>query len=226
MDNPIRYGFRWNKAANGGKAMPAPEEMFCATSCSFDVGSGASNVSLGPGDPVVKLSDGSVTLCAGAEGTVVGPYGICVGVVEIYDVTLGVMKPARLVPSDLAWGTVFSRRSKILVVPITQGIWEIDCDDTASGYDTEVEYYDMVGENADFRLCGASGESRAKPRLDVSTNATTLSLALRIHGVSKTADNRDFSGNYVKMLVKANLAQMPNYIISAAASTTVGNAGV
>lgn len=223
-DNPIRYGFRYTRHANGGKAMPSPEELFIATGASFDVTSGAANVTLGPGDPVVKLSDGTVTLCAGNETTVVGPYGIVVGVGPYWDGNKMVW--AKGIPSDTSWGTILSRRSTVFVVPFAQAIWEIDCDDTAATYDTELEYLDMVGENADYKLCGVTGDTRSKPRLDISTNVTTGSLVCRIHGVSRTADNRDFSGNYVKMLVKANLAQAPNYALSAAAATAPGTTGV
>ena len=224
-DNRAQYGFRWYRALNGGKAMPAPEKMIVATGTSFDVSGGASNVELRVGDPVIKLSTGGVTLCNGAENgaTVVGPYGIVVGVGPYWDGSKMVWKKS--LPSDISWGTNLARQSTVHVVPVTAGIWEIDCDDATSAT-TEAAYQAFIGENADFVLAGASGATYATPRLDISTHATTGSLVWRIVGVSPTAMNQDFSGNYVKLLVRANLAQDPAYALSAAAATANATTGV
>jgi hypothetical protein len=94
---------------------------------------------------------------------------------------------------------------------VNQAIWEIDCDDAVTAT-TEAAYQLTGGANADHRLHGAAGaaaESGAKPRLDISTVNTTNTLIWRIIGISPTQNNRDYSGNYVKLLVVANLAQDP-----------------
>lgn len=224
-DNRTQYGFRWAKALNGGKAMPSPEKMIVATSESFDVSGGASNVELRVGDPVIKLATGGVTLCNGAENgaTVVGAYGIVVGVGPYWDGSKMVWK--RSLPSDVAWGTNLARQSTVYVVPITAGIWEIDCDDATTAT-TEAAYQALIGQNANFTLAGASGAAYATPRLDISTAATTATLTMRIVGISLTVMNQDFSGNYVKLLVRANLAQHPDYSLSAASSTANATTGV
>jgi hypothetical protein len=208
--NRAKYGFRFFRGIDGSLNMPAPEEMIVATSQSFDVSGGAANVYLRPGDPVIKLSTGGVNLCNGTENsqTAVGPYGIVVGIKSYWDGT--VMKPSNRLPSDIAWGTNLDRQSKVYVIPFNAAIWEIDVDDSSTAT-TEAAYQAFIGENADYQLKGASGESYAAPRLDISTHATTNTPTCRIVGVSPSMENRYFDGDYVKLLVRANLAQVPHF---------------
>jgi hypothetical protein len=115
-------------------------------------------------------------------------------------------------PNQTTWGTVEERRSEVLVIPASWGIWEIDCDDTAAAYDTKGEYEAFVGENVTHTVPGgnASGVAptdSADPYIDISTHATTNTLSWRIEGVSKTLENQDYTGAYVKMLVSVNLSQ-------------------
>jgi hypothetical protein len=208
-DNRLGYGFRWSVGANGGRPEPSPIEMIVASAESFDVNGGAANVGLGAGDPVKLLSTGTVTLCDGSEGAggALKPWGIVVGVGPYYDAAKGVMTYGNVLPSDTTWGTVQARRSTVLVVPVQAGIWEVDCDDTSIGT-TEASYVAAAGLNVDHILCGASGETRAKPRLDASSAAAaTATLIWQILGISKTQHNTDFSGSYVKLLVRCNNPQ-------------------
>lgn len=207
-DNRKQYGFRWYRGLNGSKEMPAPERMIVATAASFDITGGASNVELGPGDVVRKLSTGGVGLCAGAETTVVEPYGVVVGVGPYWDGSKMVWK--KTLPSDIAWGTNLERQSTVWVVPLAAGIWEVDCDDAVTAT-TKAAYQAFIGENCDFRHDTTSTNTRPTPRLDISTHNTTNTLTMRIVDVSDTAMNQDFSGNYVKLLVRANLIQDPAY---------------
>lgn len=202
--------------------MPTPERRIVATAESFDVSSGPSNVALGPGDPVKLLSTGGVTLCEGNETTAIAPYGIVVAVGKYWDGTK--MVQGSTLPSDTSWGTILDRQSTVYVIPFVAGIWEIDCDDATTAT-TEAAYQALINENADYKLSGASGETRAKPRLDISTHATTNSLTCRIFGISGTMYNQDFTGNYVKVLVRANLAMHPAYA-SVAAPTLNQSTGV
>lgn len=211
-DNAARYGFRWVRGREGGKPMPVIEERICATGASFDVNGGAQNVSLRKGDPVILLSDGSVDLCDGNEGAggALNLYGIFMGCKQYWNGTKLLMAQEYL-PSDISWGTVWERRTIVYVAPFLAGVWEIDTDDTSASYDTEAEFHAFVGENADYKLWGASGELFANPRLDISTHATTSTLVLRIVDVSKTVENADYAGNYVKMHVEANLSGRPAF---------------
>ena len=208
-DNRLDYGFRWNSAANGGRSLPSPVECIVATSEAFNVNAGAQAVGLGPGDPVRRLSTGGVTLCDGAEGAggALAPFGIVVGVAPYWDVGTSRMVRGNVLPSTVAWGTLLERQSKVLVVPVDAGIWEIDAGDNTTST-TESGYQAFIGENADHNLYGASGDLRSKPRLKISTHATTSTLVWNIVGISKTAHNQDFTGQYVKLLVRANVIQL------------------
>jgi hypothetical protein len=207
MDNRQGYGFRY-AGARWGRDI-APIECIVATSEVFSVTGGTANVLLGPGDPVIKLATGGVTLCPGAETTAQTPFGVVMAVLPYWDAASGFMKPAECLPSAVAWGTNLERQSKVLVQPFETAYWEIDCDDAVSAT-TEAAYQAFIGENTEYRLNGgivptANPQNRAHPRLDISAHATTNTFNLRIVRVSHTKDNVDFTGNYVKMIVELNL---------------------
>jgi hypothetical protein len=223
-DNQPQYGFRW-AVGYGNAPTPPIFEAIIATAASFDVTGGASNVGLGPGDPVYGLSTGGVTLCPGAETTAIAPLGIVMGVAPVWNGSE--MENKRLVPSDTAWGTNLTRQTKIFYAPVTAGLWEIDCDDATTAT-TEAAYQALIHSNINYTLTGGIGSmasDRAYPKADISTTATTNSLVLRIVGISKTARNMDFTGANVKILVKFNLAQEPGYA-SVAAPTLNSTTGL
>src|SRR5262245_34885111 len=209
-DNVGRYGFRWVRGHDGSKAMPMVEEHTVATAASFDVNAGAQTVNLRKGGPVRMATDGTVTLCDGAEGGggALVPYGIVVGIKQYFDGSRLKVSPEFL-PSDIAWGTVRERRSAVFVTPISAGVWEIDTYETNASWDTEAEFEAFIGENADYTLTGASGELYANPKIKISVHATTNTLMLRLVAISKTVENSDFTGNFVKLHVVANRAQRP-----------------
>jgi hypothetical protein len=171
-----------------------------------DVDDAAVSVGLYPGDPVKLVSTGGVIISLTTEAV----WGIVVGILPYWDGTR--MVPGPKLPNQTTWGTVEERRSQVLVVPASAGVWEIDCDDTAAAYDTKGEYEAFVGENVTHTVPGgtASGVAptdSADPYIDISTHATTNTLTWRIEGVSPTAENQDFATTYVKMLVSINLSQ-------------------
>lgn len=212
-DNAVKYGFRWATAHNGGKNMPQPEVCIVATGTSFDVNGGAQNVPLNIGDPVTRLSTGGVTLCDGSEGGAGGlaVYGIVVGVLPYYDAAAGYMRPTNKLPDAVSYGTNLERQSKVLVVRAEAGRWEIDTDDTSTSYDTLAEFQAFQGENCDHILTGASGAVAAFPRLDISGHGTATAQ-WRIIAVSPTAENQDFAGAYVKLVVEINEGQGPQFV--------------
>ena len=209
-DNVAVYGIRWAKGYNGGTDYPQPVECFVASGAPFDVNGGAQNVALGIGDPVTRIADGSVTLCAGSEGGSGGValYGIVVGVAPYYDSVQGVMRPTAALPDNVVYGTNLERQSKVFVIPVVGSVFEIDCDDAVTAT-TEAAYQALVGTNCDHVLSGvASVDTRAKPKLDISSTGTATAQ-WRIVGLSKSLDNQDFSGANVKLLVVANETQDP-----------------
>jgi hypothetical protein len=168
------------------------------------VNSGASNCVLGIGDPIFQQSDGSVTLCLGNETTDSSTVlGIVCGF-EYYDSTVGAMtKKGPGIPSDLAWGTNLARQSRVLYVPVHTAVWAIQVDDATTAT-TEAAYQAFIGENCEHILTGASGETRVKPKLDISQHATTNTFLWKIIGLSQTAQNQDYSGANVELYVISN----------------------
>ncbi len=203
-DNAPRYGFRAVKSRYGGGNFPV-EEAWVATAASFDVTGGAANVVLGEGDPLVQLSDGSVTLAVGSETTdSTTILGVVCGIKQYYDAARGAntaMGPG--IPSDLAWGTNLQRQSRVYYIPIESAIWAIQVDDAVT-FTTEATYQAAIGENCRMVLTGASGELRAKPKLDISTHATTNTFPFKIVDLSHTAQNQDYSGANVELYVISN----------------------
>lgn len=209
-DNRPEYGFRPFKPI-GGRDNPVPVECVVSTAQSFDVSGGASNCGLGAGDLVVRDSTGGVILCGGEElgaGSAVAPFGVVIGVKPYYDANTGRMTYSSVLPSDVAWGTVMDRQSKVLVVPVDWFLWEVDVDDTVTA-STLAAYQAMVGCNVNHINTATSGMTRPTPKLDISNTATTSSFAWRIQAVSPTQNNQDFSGANVKLVVEANIAQRP-----------------
>lgn len=206
-DNRVEYGFRWSTAYNG-YPMPMPLEFTIADDESFDVSGGASKVKLGPGDPVRIQSDGHLDLAAGNETTAEGAFGIVIGVKPYWDGDF--MQPSNTIPSDVSYDTNLARQTKVHVVPVTAGAWEVDVDDSSTAT-TQSAYQAFVGENADHILTGSTDNDRAYPKLDISTHATTSSLIWRILKISPTLNNEDFSGANVKLVVIPNVAQSPAF---------------
>lgn len=204
-DNQALYGFRWQKQLGLGST-PQPFRAFVATG--YQATSNAINVDLRPGDPVKRVSDGSVALLA--AGTEV-PYGIILAIAPFYDSVLGAMKFGNSLPGGTAWGTITDRQSVVSVVPVANQVFEIDADDNTT-FTTLAGYQAAFGENADLTMNGVSGDTHAYPKLDISTHATTNTLNWRILETA-TRVNQDYSGANVKLLVTANIAQQAPYTI-------------
>lgn len=209
MDNRRQYGFRPYRCRTGDT--PPYERGLIVTAQSFDVNGGAANVQLRAGDPVRETDTGFV-LCDGSEGSggCLAASHIVAGIGWQWDATLGFMTFKKGMSSDIAYGTNLSREGRIIVIPVESCVWEIDCDENDS-YTTEATYRALGHSNVNHVLCGQTGERWANPRLDISTAATTNTLIWRIRGISPTRENRDFSGEYVKLLVEANLADRPAF---------------
>lgn len=196
-DNEIRYGFRWMKGF-GSRTDLQPFRAFVATA--YQAAPGSVNVDLNVGDPVKRVSDGSVALAVAGDTA----YGVITSIGPYYDSSLGAMKFGSSLPGATAW-TGVDRQSVVYVVPVLGQVFEIDCDDNTTAT-TQAAYQAFFGENCDISINAVA--PRAHPRLDISLHATTNTLVWRILELSPRV-NQDFTGNYVKMLVTANLAQQP-----------------
>lgn len=210
-DNRPAYGFRL-VGLTGGPGHPKPIRKIVASAASFDVTNGLQNAALTMGDVVTLASTGGVTLCAGAETTPANPYGVIVGVEPYFDASIGqagAMRPSSELPSDIAWGTVLSRQSKLIIQPFLPGlVFEVDVDDATTAT-TEAAYQAFIGENVSMINTGIADAvpRRVAPKIDISSHNTTATLCFTIVGISPTLDNVDFSGANVKLLVTANIAQ-------------------
>lgn len=223
-DNIAKYGFRY---FGGADNLPKPIEKLIATGTQFDVTSGIQDAVLQAGDVVAQVSDGTVALCAGNETTPALPYGVVVGGIRYYDASIGQsgqMRIANAVPNGVAWGTNRERATRVLVVPFLPGqIWEADVDDIVTAT-TQAAYEAFEGENVSFINSGAAASTPAwiRPKIDISTHATTASLFFRLVRVSSTKDNIDFSGANVKMLIEIN----PHAAATPSAATPTRATGV
>lgn len=203
-NNVAKYGFRYYGSHLGG-CCPKPMEFLVANAYQAQVS--ATDVDLNVGDPVMFNNSGPDTgfielAAAGGTGRF---WGVIVGFTNVkVGLPLKGRKYSRL-PGGTTW-TTEENASKVLVVPFAGNIWEIDVTGNTSSFDTLTEYRTLVNKNCDLSyVLDVSDPDRPKanPRLDVSTNAETTK-DFRVVGVSKTAMNQDYSGNFVKLLVTVN----------------------
>lgn len=204
-DNVHRYGFRWARSYNAS-AIPGPVNWVPVASGYNGSITGGSAIDINVGDPVVRLGTGYFAHAAGSETTVVAPYGIVVAIGKVWDGSL-MQSVNKVVNSGGVYGTNLNHQTMIGVVPIDQGYWEVDADDNTTAT-TRATYLALFGENVNHVLTTGS-EPLADPMIDISTHATSNALTFRLEDLSNTVENKDLSGKYVKLIVKANLAQQP-----------------
>ena len=122
-NNTALYGFRWQRSRFNLHEIT--ERMYVASA--YQAAPGAVNVDLRPGDPVIKVSDGTVALAAAGNAT----YGIIAGIGQYFDGD--VMRPGGpALPGGTTWGTNRERVSVVHVVPAAGHVFEIDCDDNTT----------------------------------------------------------------------------------------------
>lgn len=210
MDNPMGQGFKLYRGPNGAEQASALPALVIASQA-FNINNGAQGIRLRQGDPIVQNSSGGVSLCDGTEGSggAVAPFGIVEHVGPYYDSVTGRMKQADGYPSGINWGTNQDRAGYVWYIPLAGCIWEVDVDDADTAA-TLAAYQTLVHNNVNHILTGEVGDVYAKPKLDISTAATTNALLWRIVGISKTVPNDPAELNF-KLLVKANIiADAPN----------------
>jgi hypothetical protein len=192
MANYQRGGLRWVRSrTNPDQHSPPIEFKTVATSYA---------TALYTGDIVKIVSDGTIAAAAAGDTA----YGVFDGAEQYYDVANGVMKKGGSLPSTVAWGTVWERRSVARVIPFRGQVFRMCCDD-ATTFTTPATYDDSVGENCEW-IAGTAVGDQSGTLLDISTNNTTNTLSLRI--LSYPNQNlTDFASAYVPVDVVANLIQ-------------------
>ena len=196
-DNDHLYGFRWVKGANGGKPCPEPEVLTIANA-QDDQDQSANSIDINIGDTLLYTADGGAIV---AKTTTIVSW-ICVGVEGHWSAEQGVWVRDKKIPNQTTWGTLQERSSRILAVPADAGVWEIDCD-TIHTTATWAGYQALINLNVEHTVPGRTATTDADPYIDISAAANTAGMGWRIVGISPRVD-QDFTGNYVKMLVKVN----------------------
>jgi hypothetical protein len=207
-DNAKVYGIRWATSYNGGRCPP----IISGHLASGYQGAinGGSNVHVRKGDPVRRLSTGYWELADGSEGAGGGETvdGIVAAVYGYKDATTGHFVTGPHVPGATTYTDLESEGSRIGIIPTHAGRFEIDCDDKTTAT-TYAAYHAFIGENADHILLTGS-EPKANPLLDISDHGTATAQ-WRIIAISKSAENRDYAGLYVKMIVEINETTLPAF---------------
>ena len=197
-DNNHRYGFRFYKGQFND--LPKGELYHVNDGYQAQVDGAGASVDLNIGDPVKAMGDGSVALANTTETV----FGIVIGVHRIFEASTGVTRPADRVPGGTTGGGNIERSTLVEVVPARGIIWEIDT--SANALTTEAAYRALIHENAEHICAGdlsIAGRPKADPRLFLPS-AVGAGLGWRIVGISKSAQNKDFSGQNVKLLVNVN----------------------
>jgi hypothetical protein len=212
-DNRRKYGFRFYSSATGA-GRTAGIENFVVSGYQANVA--ATNVGVTIGDPVAYNAAGGFELAE--DITADRFFGVCVGIINARIDANGKSRPTSYLPGGTTW-TAEQDRTRLVVLPFGRDIWEIDADDAVTAT-TLAAYRLLQGLNCDFRYRIDSSDAnkpKADPVLDISTAATTAGLDFRIVGVSRTAENADFSGANVKLLVQLNVGSEPMLGVSGVA---------
>lgn len=210
-DNVAKYGFRWHGNLEGGCC---PKALDYTVKSGFDFSTQAGGaVDLNIGDPVVLDTDGTVILATkgGSPGTA---WGVVTGILNARVDANGYSRPSAFLPAGQTWSTE-PLRSRVAVIPFGRNVWEIDGSQVFTGATTIADYRVLIGGNADFlyaRDTTNPNRPKANPRLDLSGTPGSGTANLRIVGVSNTAENFDFSGKFVKLLVVLNETQEPPFV--------------
>ena len=199
-DNMAKYGFRWSMSANSHPC-PNPLRRTVADGYQAKADNTTSNVDLNIGDPVKAMADGTVALCNAGESV----FGIIVGFEPYWNGS--VMQPTNRLPGATTGGGLFERKSAALVVPANSGYWEVDLNAVAPG-GTEATANAFIGENFDHAIVAdISNPSQPKANPKLFGAHTSATAQWRCEGVSTSIANQDFTGNYVKFIVRVNESQ-------------------
>lgn len=197
MDNVAIYGLR--PATGKYCCDEVTLQKFVASA--YQAAPGGTNVDLNVGDPVIRVSDGSVAIAvAGATNPI---HGIVASVVRIWDAGLGAMRPSDKVPGATTWATI-DRQTLITVYPVLGRYFEVDVDDAVTAT-TLAGYQAFIGENVNLIYSASATTGKATPKVDISAHATTNTFQFSIVDVSPSVMNQDFAGANVKLIVQVNL---------------------
>lgn len=154
------------------------------------------------GDPVKRLSDGTVAQAAAGSDSI---FGVVAGVK--YRNADGNMVEKDYVPASTTY-TPDSQRTIVYVIPATPyTIFEVDADD-GSSITTVANARLLPWENCDhvFTTTGNTSTGMSGVQLDISTHATTA-LQWRLYDIAPYASGNDVTQTLAKYLVICNKTQ-------------------
>lgn len=201
MANRAIGGFRWKRSLTGGTT---PTVVYARVANNY-----GTRISFG--DPLVLLSDGTVAVAVGSEGTQSVIYGVANGAEYMES---GVRRKNRFLPASTTFTptTVGSIQESYIEVILAAGaIFEVDADD-GSTISTIAGAYNLVGENCDHVFtAGTAANGESATLLDISTHAITASLQWRILEISGGIDpiDNDVTLTRAKYLVTVNRGYQP-----------------
>jgi hypothetical protein len=187
--NPQFNGFRYWGSMFGENI--TPRLLPCQVATTYATG-------IFRGDPVKRVSDGSVAVAAAGDSV----FGVAVG--ARYRNADGLYVERDYLPASIAY-TPDAMRSIVMVIPATPfTIFEVDADDGTS-ITTVANARLLVWENCDhiLTIAGNTSTGLSGAQLDISTHATT-SATWRIVDVSPLPSGNDPTQILAKYLVVAN----------------------
>ena len=196
-DNVARYGFRWVKSRTGS-GLPVIEQYPVASA--YQAAPGGVNVDLNIGDPVKKVNDGTVALCAAGDQV----FGIVADIAPYWDGAKKVR--ANRLPGGTTYGSVLDRQSRVGIILAGENIFECIVDDNTTAT-TQAGYTAFIGENVDVSINQSAGDTHAYPKLHITGHETGGATKVwRIVSLSDRIDT-DYSGLNVPLYVTGNLIQ-------------------
>lgn len=190
-NNVSLYGFRFVKTLTGRNV---PNIVTKPVASAYQAAPSATNVDLNIGDPLQLLSTGYVSLAV--ENTEI--YGFFAGCFYFDGQK---MRYGRKLPGGTTYSSV-EQESRVQIIPAFGNVFEVDCDENSTAT-TYAAYRALVGENADLSINQDGTSKEARPLLDISDHKTATAQ-FRLHEISDSTQNRDFSGERVKMFVTVN----------------------
>lgn len=215
MANPHRYGFRWVRSLSGADT---PQIL------TYRIGSGyapnvtgATTCNLNVGDPVYMNDSGNILLLDPGTTTTADNQVTqrALGVIAAFPQVLinGAVRPNGFYPTGTVWGSNYSNRTLVSVIPAHNNVFEVDTDAAgSSSQDTRSEFEGFVGGCAAIvysQINTTTANPKANPMLDVSdiTQAVADFRQLRIVGVGALSDSVDYTVTNVPLQVVFNLLQ-------------------
>lgn len=192
-NNTATPGFHFRRQRNGATQ---PVVELCEVATAYGTG-------IFRGDPVKRVNDGTIDICAAGEKV----YGIADGAEQYWDGSA--LRRGTYLPASTTWGSVRERKSLVRVILARDAIFEVDVDDATTAT-TEATYQALVGENCDHVAgTGSTATGQSGYKLDISTHVAT-EAQWRIIGLS-TQPGIDWSGSNAKVLVEASESIEPQY---------------